>query len=318
MKFIQVAPYQIDYQDRLFYVENEHTLELKDKKVSTIFNPIWLQAVKPDRYRIVDGFLLFEPIVRDKQMVEIPARIFSADTPLFEVWLLRIAKRQAEKNLMPLALLESLQKLLSVTVIETPPIEIVTALTAFGIPVSLLRLETLNRVTALLQTHCRFCDLYALTYREIESLSRRNERDLQSLSILFSDLNLKGNKLQSLMQIMDELEKGYQLSPQAVMEKTETRMLLDQCPIHMKYKTLKSYLMSLRWPVLDKTQKKWHQSVKKLTIPGKLEITTDPWFESNEIEFILKASSLAECRDLIVKLDRTSQSKEFGQLFDFI
>jgi hypothetical protein len=287
------------------------------KEITTVYNPIWVQETLPNRYRIVDGFLLAERFGKDNKTVKIPARIFSSDVSLPDVWLQRIAKRQVEKNLMPLALLESLGTLLHSIKTEAPS-EIVSMLTTFGVPKSILTLTTLDRVIALLHNHCGFCDIYALTYREIDSLSRRNEHELESLSILFSDLKLKGNKLQSLLQIMDELAKGYQLSPKAVLAKEETKLLLNQCPVHMKYKTLKSYLMALRWPVLDKTQKKWQQSVKKIAVPGKLEIATDPWFESNKIEFTLKASSLDECRNLIASLEEASTSSEFSQLFDFI
>ena len=60
MEFSNVSPDQIDLDDRLFFLENINVANIRSQKIQTVFNPIWVQELTTDKYRIVDGFFLIE------------------------------------------------------------------------------------------------------------------------------------------------------------------------------------------------------------------------------------------------------------------
>ncbi len=318
MEYNKIAADHINQDDRLFFVQNDVASDINSLNIQDLYNPIWLQKKKDDEYRIVDGFIITPRALKNPKIKRLPARVFESDFDIEALWLLRMQKRLSENNLAPIALIQSLITILNTIDKQEPSQDVSLWITRQGFPAKGLSQNQLSETMNILESRCQFCDLHALTYREIYSISRRKQEELTAFSTLFADLSLKGNKLHSMLQLLDELAKGYQLSPEEVVTKEETLKILNQCPRHLKYKTLKAYLSTLRWPVLDRTQKKWQQSVKKFNLPGKLTITTDSMFESNELDFNFKVSNIAEYSEMISTLKSYSSSAEFAGLFDFI
>ncbi|MCG8333827.1 MAG: hypothetical protein MJE63_04880 [Proteobacteria bacterium] len=318
MNFQTISIDHIDLQDSLFFIENKNLTKVESIEVPELFNPVWLQKKTPNSFRIIDGFLILNVIFKEKKITQVPSRIFEQDADVESLWLFRVKKRISEDNLPPISLLQSLSTLLETVDKNEPSKDIQSLLRNLGFPAKGLDRSRLSLTLNTLIKKCQFCDLPALTYKELYSISRRNHSELNAFSVLLSGCRLKGNKLQSMLQILDELAKGYQLPPQELIKKDAIRQIIEETPTHLKYKTLKTYLSMLRWPVLETTRKQWQQSVKKFTIPQKLDISTDPMFESDCLEFIFKASNITEFREILSVLNSYSSSNDFDRLFDFV
>ena len=318
MKVIEVKIDQIERNDRLFHIYNTRCSAPETGKITKLYNPVWLQETGNKRFRIVDGFWLIERITEHRNLELLPGRIFPEDMDLQELWLLRVEKRIAENNCPPFALLESLRNILNYLDQHSPCQAIAELLTGYQVPKTQITNSCLNEIVEQTRSCASFCDLHGLSCREIFSLNRRKPRELEAIAKLLVGLNLKGNKLQSILQLLDELARGYQLTPQMLVDRTDIQNLLEKTPLHMRYKHLKSFLSALRWPVLEAARKEWEQAVKCFEIPERLMITTDPAFESESMEITLRVSSQEQLTTTLKTLESYMHSKTFSSLFDFI
>ncbi|MBU2512082.1 hypothetical protein KJ966_12145 [bacterium] len=308
---------QIDFDDHLFFLANQHAGIHWDQD-SQVFNPVWLQEISPEKFRIIDGFIIANAIREFNHNISVPALIFNKDASLVEIWQKRGLKRLNEQNLSVLAFLEGLINILEYLNIETVPSEFLILTQELGITEKHIKLIPLKKDLNKIKQNCSFADLYSLNYKDITDLSSRKKEDLQSLSCLFGELNIKGNKLNSIIQMVDDLSKGYNLSIKDLLNNAEITAILEATPLHQRYKQLKIILSSLRWPTLTALKKDWAITIKKLKLPKQITITIDPFFEADEIEFKFNASSAGEYKMLLDNLREKAESQEIHHLFKLI
>ncbi len=308
---------QINFDDKLFSLANPNS-DIHWSQDSQVFNPIWLHEIALDEYRIVDGFNLLNAIWKFDRSIRVPALFFNRDDSLVEIWKKRVLKRLNEQNLPVLAFLEGLIKVLEYLDTETLPSELHTIAQSLGIKADILKHQPLKKNVHKIIQCCAFADLYSLNYKDITNLSSRKKEDLSGLSNLFGKLMLKGNKLNSILQMVDDLLKGYNLSIQNLLDNDELVSILKDTPRHQRYKQLKDFLSSLRWPTLTIMRKDWSATLKNLKIPKQVTVTIDPFFEADEIEFKFKTSSATDYKKLLDHLREKADTKEITHLFEFI
>ncbi len=318
MKFEQVELAKIDFNDGLYSIRSLNPTIRQWDGSDLEGNPIWLQEKPEDCYRIVDGFKRLSLDREQKRISPVPSFIFPMEHSLLELWNKRVTKKSIQQDLSAIGLLESLCTLLEYSGKSSPPAEIADTLVKHGIADKNLCLEKIQHLVAIIKQHCQFCDIDRLSYKEMTALSDRSQEDLKTLSSLLSGLKLKGNKLSTILQLFDELAKGYNRSPQKLLLEEEIADIISNSPPHLKYKLLKDRLSQLRWPVLRAHSKKWQHLVNSYRIPGELEISIDPQFESEHIDFHLKASTLEEFRNRLGALLEKAKLDEFAELFDFV
>ncbi|MBU3913910.1 hypothetical protein KKA14_00060 [bacterium] len=318
MNFQNTILKEIDLSDHRYFLPHINKPPLHWEEDIVLHNPVWLQKKSDDTYRIVDGFLVIESLINENRIQSIPAQIFSKDTSPLHLWKLRIAKRQQENNLSILGLFEGLLSLMTLIKSDTLPIETVQLLRQAHIPEQEISREKLLLIREKSNHIHDFTQTDQLTYKELKKLSSFETKELALLNQLLYELDLKGNKLLSMLQLIDELDRGYRLSLSDILKNSEIQNILENMPAHQRYKCLKSKLMEFRWPELSRLQLDWEKTIGRLAFPSQIRIVNDPYFEADDIQFVISASSIEQFKSSIDQIQEKWCSTEFKDLFNFV
>ena len=308
---------QIDLDDRLFFIEHDMLPSIGWEAYGRISQPIWLQVKAASQYRIVDGFGFVNYLILNKKATEVEAKLYdnSNYTPLWEN---KVLKKIHENQASVFCILESLANLLTFLNSEISPPELDAVLGKAGFPKQALRLDQIIKMVEKLKNRCHFVDLNSLKYKDLLKLSNHSAEDLQNYSHFFKDLILKGNKLSSMIQLLDELAKGYGVSSADLLQNAEVKRIHDEVAEHQRYKQLKQLLLVLRWPELNQVMDDWQNTLSKLKFSKGIAAKIDPYFEGDELEFVLKAGSYSDFSELLMEINQKSNSKWFEHLFELI
>jgi len=318
MFFANVELNQIDAEDRLFYLHHlNDSIQQWDGNLS-MHNPIWLQEMTPTVFRIVDGFKVYHLAKRYTPEGSIPAKVFPENSSLIQLWEQRVQKRKLENNLSTMAYLEGLLQMMKRLGLIAYPDD---ANSGYRLPEIGQKVLTLVMVQNLIDTsnHCKgFTDIHQLGYNEINLLNSKTESDLAALSTLFEQMQLKGKKLTSMLQLIDELSRGYSIQLSDILEDSELKATRESYPAHQRYRHIKSRLLTLRFPELNNLLAQWHDSVKRTGLDNVVDIRHDPYFENDHLEFVFSARTATELTKLLKRVLEKSESGELMHLFSFI
>ncbi len=76
--------------------------------------------------------------------------------------------------------------------------------------------------------------------------------------------------------------------------------------------------MEFRWPELNSLQTDWEKTLRHLGFPSQTKIVNDPYFEADDIQFTISASSIEQFKSNIDQILQKWCSPEFKHLFDFV
>lgn len=285
---------------------------------TVLFSPIWVQEIKKGQYQLIDGFQVVDIAQKSSKVAELPAFVLGEDIKTTDIWQLRFKKRATENNL-PL-----MQMVLKINALfkggEKGDFEQVlkTALKDVGVPVSKLKIPESGTIQAKYETFKVFTDVNYLGYKEIFQLLAYDVAFLKQLSQLLSGMMLKGNKLTSLLTLLDELEKGFKVGIGMILNDRDVCAIIKEVPENHRYKALKQRLIEFRYPLLTEQRKEWEAAVKKCALPGALSVVCDPYFENDHLEFLLKIKSREKLLEVTGKLKYMADSGDIQQLFDII
>ncbi|NQU63087.1 MAG: hypothetical protein HQ517_02220 [SAR324 cluster bacterium] len=163
-----------------------------------------------------------------------------------------------------------------------------------------------------------FTDIHQLGYGEITLLNNKSKSDLKTLSTLFKQMRLKGKKLTSMLQLIDELGRGYNLHLSEILKDSELEAIRTNYPTHQRYRQIKSHLLTLRFPELNKLKIDWNSTVKKIGLDRVVEIGHDPYFEEDQLKFVFSARTAIELKKQLKQVLNKADNSELEQLFDFV
>jgi hypothetical protein len=318
MEYKKIEITDIDFQDTLFSIKSLKPMVRQWDETDFALNPIWVQCINNNQYRIIDGFMRVKHLKENDDAKSLWAFVFPDTDKLSQLWVQRISIKEIEQDLPLLLVLQNLVNFPGLWEDTNPEPDVALKLRDYAVSSSHLIKTELIGLIEFLEKYCQFCDLNHLTFKEMIQLSKRNTEDLAATSQIFNGLQLKGNKLSSMIQLMDELAKGYDFTPRKLLQKPDIVDIINNTPIHLKYKSLKACLSSLRWPVLKEQRENWQRKLKKIKIPGRLDISVDPNFESDEVKFTLSASTHEDFTNLLDQVQEKASLDEFAQLFDFV
>ena len=309
---------QIDAEDRLFYLHHlNDSVKQWDGSLS-LHNPIWLQEKTPDVFRIIDGFKVYEQARYHTSEGLIPAKVFPENSSLTQLWEQRVQKRKLENNLSPMTYLEGLLRMMKGLKLTSYPDETGSGYFPQEIRQKVLSREMLQNLIDTSQFYKAFTDIHQLAYNEIKLLSSKSEHDLTSLSLLLEEMQLKGNKLTSLLHLIDELNRGYNIKLSDILKDSEITSILKNYPAHQRYRHIKSHLQTLRFPELNKLLVQWNDCIKRAGLDGIVDIRHDPYFEDDHLQFVFSSRTLTELTKQLKQVLEKSSSAELEHLFSFI
>lgn len=309
---------EIDRNDTLFFLSGFNKAPIDWNNRQEPFNPIWVQQKQNRTFRIVDGFRVFDSIQQSKAFSSLPARVFDEKTETISLWNERVEKRIAEENFSVYDIINRLHGLVRYSGLNAIPRELMPLMEKIGVNISSISLPQIENILEKATVFMRFSDIHSLIYREMVHLSGMSMAQLEMLNQILGGLELKGNKLGTILQMLDDLDIGYNLDLPAILKRPELRRTLDETPFHQRYKKIKEFLYILRWPTLTKTREDWAKLLKKLHLGENITIETDPFFEADKLQFTIRASSYEQLVRSIEKLGDNMNSEALKNLFDFI
>lgn len=318
MHYSNIALRQIDAEDRLYYLHHLNDSNLQWDGRQSLYNPVWLHEKRPSVFRIVDGFKVFQLAKRHSPHNKLPARVFSENSSLIRLWELRAQKRDLENNLSTMAYLQGLANIMEATLLTVYPDNTTPEFLPPKIGQRVFSLEMLQELISKSLHYEGFTDIHQLGYVEINLLNSKSESDLSALSTLFEQMRLKGKKLTSMLQLIDELNRGYNIQLSDILLNKELEAIRKNFPAHQRYRHIKSLLLTLRFPEYNKLQAKWDQLIKKANLEGIVDIEHGPYFEDDELKFIFSARNAIELKKKLIQLLDKPATSELDHLFDFI
>ncbi|MBU2645889.1 hypothetical protein KKI24_14365, partial [bacterium] len=154
--------------------------------------------------------------------------------------------------------------------------------------------------------------------REICQLNEKPKQVLIDLSILLDQMQLKGKKLTSMIQIIDELKRGYNIPLADLLNDPQLIAIRKDFAAHQRYRHIKARLLSLRFPELSRLQREWDETIKKTGLGSLITIQHDPYFEDDCLQIILSARNPTELKQLLQQLLKKTEAPELEHLFSFV
>ena len=317
LKLIPIADIDIANREFELPVVNSQSLNWDPAK-SDLFSPIWVKKSGEEKYQVVDGFQVADIALRSSEIEELPAFLLDEDIKATDIWQLRFKKRATENNLPLVRVVLKINELFQQSGAVSFDNVLKNSLKELGIPVSKLKIPDSNNILPKYEIFKKFTDVDHLGYKEIFQLLDYNTSFLNLLGQLLSGMVLKGNKLTSLLILLDELEKGFNVGIETILKDAEVNRIVKEVSENHRYKALKQRLTEFRYPLLTEQRKEWEFAVKKCALPTALSVECDPYFENDHLEFLLKITSQKKLLEFTEKLKSMIESGDIQQLFDII
>lgn len=319
MNYQDIDINEIDNQDRLFYLRHKSTAVKIGNAESMPYNPIWVQKVNKNQFRIVDGFLIVEQLTKDSTSQKIvPALVFPEDYNITKLWKKRTHKRFIEDNLSIIGFYEGLDLLLENCNLTEFPAVLKPIFIDLNIKESQLSRQKLKAIISKSKSFKNFTDISSLGYYDIDTLVTFNKNELNDLNVLFGELKLKGKKLTSILNTINDLRKGYTICLNDLTTDKNITKIIEEIPLHLRYKHIKQYLESLRYPRLNDLLNQWKSNLNRIKLPQSIKMVHDTFFEADEIQVIIKSGSIEDLKTDIKEFSEKMKTSEFKQLFNLI
>lgn len=308
----------IDFDDRYFHLQNKRGEFPVFTTDMVPYFPIYLQPNGKGQFRVIDGFLVSAQVVSEKLSDSIPAFIAPDSADLLELWKFRLQKRYLENNLSPFCFLEAFSQLRKHHSNDAILANLESAIRVSGYAKLVTLSEKLDGDSETMKSIKSFTDSYSLGMKEIDYVANITPLDLPFIATLFKDLNLKGNKLLTILNLIFELKKGYGLEVKKLLDDSSIQEILTDLPPHQRYTRLKEHLTELRYPKLHELEQSWKQTKSVIGLPARIAVNHDPEFESDDIRLTLTVSSIQELKTQIETLQGKIETTDLQELFNFV
>ncbi len=318
MLFESIAISKIDSKDELFRLESMNILPLQWDGCQPLHNPVWLQRIDPSTFRIIDGFKVIDLAKNTRLLESIPAMVFPEDSSLTQLWKQRAQKRELEGNLSTISFLRGLARLMNA--LQLPAYHADKEDTYFpsDIGQQVIKRNLLNSMVEKSQFYESFTDIHHLGYKELCFLDEKPQRYLDDLSRLMEGMQVKGKKLTSLLELIEELNRGFNIQLADLLADNPLATIRAETPTHQRYRRIKSRLLMLRFPQLTQLNSDWDDSLKQAGLGDIVEVKHDPYFENDFLQFVFSPRNTAEFKQQLEMVLNKTDSPELDCLFNFV
>ncbi len=129
------------------------------------------------------------------------------------------------------------------------------------------------------------------------------ERDQEALWCLAKELQIGENHLRDLMDWLEEISLRDGGTPAEVLGHQEIRRVLSR-PLSRndKLKEVKAELRKLRYPRLSQLEGQLKETVKKMDLGSRIQVTFPQFLEGDEIRVEIRARNAAELKESIERI----------------
>ena len=129
------------------------------------------------------------------------------------------------------------------------------------------------------------------------------ERDQETLWCLAKELQIGENHLRDLIGWLEEISLRDGGTPAEVLGRQEIRRALARNLSRSdKLKEVKGELRKLRYPRLSQLEDQLKETVKKMDLGSRVQITFPPFLEGNEVKVEIQARNAKELKESIERL----------------
>ena len=303
--------------DSAFLLPSKKSTEKWTLFEATPLNPIWLQSITDTSYRIVDGFRTVDRLRQNEKNGTIPAFVFNKNEPKFDLWKLRIQKRLLEGNFPVFPIVEQLYRFGEAENFALDD-TLAKIFDEAKVPLRKFDRSLVERIGEGASAIGSFSDIDELDYKELRLLGRFTTEEIGILADLFRGLQLKGNKLSSILQTIDELKNGFGISLRDILADQTVAKIVAETRNGGKYAKLKSRLVLLRHPILNRLRSDWSRMKKELDPPAEIRLENDPQFESDTLRIVMEVESPEQLENAVRWMEKKLAAKEMDGLFDFV
>lgn len=318
MIFKEISLRQIDTDDELFKLDDTANAPLTWDGLQPLYNPVWLQQKKLSSFRIIDGFKVIQKAGKSAPERLIPATVFPEDSNLVELWKQRVRKRAQEANLSTAAFLRGLSQLLGSVAGSKYPDGDSDPFFPSDIGRQTFNRDELSRLVRGMKQFERFTDIHQLGFKQIIRLSKKTQIEMDSLGQLLESMQLKGKKLSSLLDLIEELDRGYGVQLANLLDDKQITGILSEIKPHQRYRHIKSRLLTLRYPQLNQLNSDWAESLRLSGLEKTVEVRHDPYFEDDTLEFVFTAQDTSELKEKLKQVVDAADSAALNKLFGLI
>lgn len=319
-KTLKFIPFDaIDLANREFEIPSISSQKFEwDSQKTPIFNPIWVKETGDNTYQLIDGFKVIDTIQSRSKVETIPAFVFSKDIKEWDIWQFRFKKRASEHNLPLVQVIIKCIELLLARGKEDIELRLKQVLMDLGVPTAKFKLLGVESFRTQIKLFKKFTDLNDLGHKELFYILNFDLAHLTSLAQFLSGMCLKGNKLSSLLVLLDELKKGFELGIDDILNDSEIKRITAEAPENHRYKAIKQRLIELRYPLLTEQKTAWESAIKQCKLPKGISIGCDPYFENDHLEMMIKIKEQKEVERVVHQLKKMMKSDDIQHLLDII
>ena len=129
------------------------------------------------------------------------------------------------------------------------------------------------------------------------------ERDQEALWCLAKELQIGENHLRDLIDWLEEISLRDGGTPAEVLGRQEIRRVLaGSLSRNDKPKEVKGELRRLRYPRLSQLEEQLKETVKKMDLGSRVQITFPPFLEGDEVKMEIRARNTKELRESMERL----------------
>ena len=159
-----------------------------------------------------------------------------------------------------------------------------------------------------------------MNLQELMPLLRFSAEDLPHLLELARLMTPGGNKLKTMLQLIDENCRIRNIKVHVFLQEGECRVLLQNRDLQgpVLYRRFKQFLERQRNPELAKIRDQFEQLSRDLKLPERIMMETDAIFETEEISLTMKVSSMEELAKNLKNLEKTLKKPELKKIFQLM
>lgn len=308
----------IDLTDELFYLDCVNDTPLDWDGTQPLFNPVWLQQKAASSFRIVDGFSVIRKLHTVSPDQSVPAMVFPESSSLIQLWEQRVRKRELEGNLSTAAYLIGLSRLMEKEQLTSYPVGNREADLPTSMKNRIFDRQSISQLIENFNHFSRFTDIHQLGFKQLDRLNTLSETELNLLGNLLDGMHLKGKKLTTLLDLVDELDRGFNIHISDLDRDTDLVKIRADIPPHQRYRHIKARLIALRFPQLSRLIADWDNALKRSELEGVADIRHDPYFEADSLEFLFTVSSTEELKQQLKAVLDRADTPELQKLFSLI
>ncbi len=156
-----------------------------------------------------------------------------------------------------------------------------------------------------------------LTHSSIEYLAGMPSHVQDSIAALMTRIRLSASLQRKVLALLEDLSAIAEAQLDAPLDHPEVLAILDDSRLspYQKGEKLHEALYRLRNPRLSQATDRFLAQKKKLGLPGSIQITSHPFFETADLRVEFSASSVERFREQAALLHRAAQLPELKGMF---